>query len=73
MMSHIVNSCPLTKLAGVLSKLHSADDDAVAWLTNYGSPQRMHMSTTSMMLNLWLSSQPLSIAAFRLVPHCTVS
>jgi len=28
-MSHIVDSCPLTKLAGGLSKLHSADDDAV--------------------------------------------
>jgi len=37
-MSHIVDSCPLTKLAGGLSKLHSADDDAVAWLTNYGGP-----------------------------------
>jgi len=31
-MSHIVDSCPLTKLAGGLSKLHSADDDAVTWL-----------------------------------------
>jgi len=30
-MSHIVDSCQLTKLAGGLSKLHSADDDAVAW------------------------------------------
>ena len=28
-MSNIHNSCPLTKLAGGLSKLHSADDDAV--------------------------------------------
>jgi len=37
-MSYIVDSCPLTKLAGVLCKLHSADDNAVAWLTNYGSP-----------------------------------
>jgi len=27
-MSHIVDSCPLTKLAGGLSTLHSADDDA---------------------------------------------
>jgi len=35
-MFHIVDSCPLTKLAGVLSKLHSAHDDAVAWLTNNG-------------------------------------
>jgi len=31
-MSHIVNSCPLTKLDGDLSRLHSADDDAIQWL-----------------------------------------
>ena len=36
-MSHIVESCPLTKLNGGLSQLHSADDAAVAWLTNYES------------------------------------
>jgi len=35
-MSHIVESCPLTKLNGSLSRLHSADEDAVSWLTNYG-------------------------------------
>ena len=29
-------SCPLTKLNGGLSRLHSADEDAVSWLTNYG-------------------------------------
>ena len=33
-MSHIVESCPLTKLNGGLSRLHSADEDAVSWLTN---------------------------------------
>ena len=27
--------CPLTKLDGGLSRLHSADEDAVSWLTNY--------------------------------------
>jgi len=32
-MSHIVESCPLTKLNGGLSWLHSADEDAVSWLT----------------------------------------
>jgi len=37
MMSHIVESCPLTKLNGGLSQLHSADEDAVSWLTSYGS------------------------------------
>ena len=36
-MSYIVESCPQTRLHGGLSKLHSADDDAVAWLTSYGS------------------------------------
>ena len=36
-MSHIVKSCPLTKLNGSLSRLHSADEDAVSWLTSYGS------------------------------------
>ena len=35
-MCHIVESCPLTKLNGGLSRLHSADEDAVSWLTNYG-------------------------------------
>jgi len=36
MMMMIVESCPRTRLHGGLSKLHSADDDAVAWLTSYG-------------------------------------
>ena len=31
-MSHIVESCPLTKLNGGLSQLHSVDEDAVSWL-----------------------------------------
>ena len=34
---HIIESCPLTKLNGGLSRLHSADEDAVSWLTSYGS------------------------------------
>jgi len=33
----IVESCSLTKLNGGLSQLHSADEDAVSWLTSYGS------------------------------------
>jgi len=37
MMSHIVKSCHLTKLNGGISRLHSADEDAVSWLINYGS------------------------------------
>ena len=36
-MSHIVESCPLTKLNGGLSQVHSVDEDAVSWLTSYGS------------------------------------
>jgi len=36
-MFHIVDSCPLSKLNGSLSQLHSADDEAVAWLTSYVS------------------------------------
>jgi len=35
-MSHIVDSCPLSKLNDSLSQLHSADDEAVAWLISYG-------------------------------------
>ena len=35
-MSHIVKSCPLTKLNGGLSLLHCADEDSVLWLTSYG-------------------------------------
>ena len=34
-MSHIVESCPLTKLNGSLSRPHSADEDAISWLTSY--------------------------------------
>jgi len=38
-MSHVVDSCPWQSwLADGLSKLHSADDDAVLWLTSYGGP-----------------------------------
>jgi len=36
-MFHVVESCPLTKLNGGLPRLHSADEDAVSWLTSYGS------------------------------------
>ena len=36
-MSHIVESCPLTKLKGGSSRLHCADEDDALWLTSYGS------------------------------------
>jgi len=35
-MSQTVESCTLTKLNGSLSWIHSADEDTVSWLTNYG-------------------------------------
>jgi len=54
-MSHIVESCPQTRLHGGLSKLHSADDDAVAWLTSYGSwcirQQQQHICRTIISLH----------------------
>ena len=36
-MSHIVESCLLTKLNGGSSRLHSVDEDTVSFLTNYCS------------------------------------
>jgi len=36
-MFHQVNSCPLLKLNGGLSQLHSAENEAVAWLAICGS------------------------------------
>jgi len=36
-MFHIVESCPLTKLNGGLSRLRSGDEDSVSWLTSYVS------------------------------------
>jgi len=36
-MSHIVDSCPLTKLDGGLQREHAADKAAVDWLTPYGA------------------------------------
>jgi len=36
-MSHIVNSCPQTKLEGGLQQLHSADDVTAEKLNTYGS------------------------------------
>ena len=36
-MSRVIESCPLVELSGSLSRLHSADEDTVSWLTSYGS------------------------------------
>jgi len=57
-MFHIVEYCPLTKLNGGLSRLHSADEDAVSWLTNYGSWHAYEKKKTnrcpSMQWHCWL-------------------
>ena len=52
-MSHIVESCPMTKLNGGLSRLHSADEDAVSWLTNCGSWHAYEKNKTKK----WLSAK----------------
>ena len=59
MMSHIVESCPQNRLHGGLSKLHSADDDAVAWLTSYGS----FFFSIVLMFPLGLCLSPYSVLA----------
>jgi len=56
-MSHIVESCPLTKLNGGLSRLHAADEDAVSWLTNYGK-WHAYQKKKSATPDLQLPSQP---------------
>jgi len=45
-MSHMVASCPLTKQNDGLSRLLSADEGAVLWLTSYGSWQRIREEKT---------------------------
>ena len=58
-MSHIVESCPLTKLNGGLSRLHSADEDTVSWLTNYGSWHAYEKKITTSKIQTvqcWLSA-----------------
>ena len=56
---HIVESCPLTKLNGGLSRLHSADEDAVSWLTNYGKWHAYEKKNTA--LHMTVSLQCLCI------------
>jgi len=36
-MSHMVESCLLTKLDDELNKLQTADDESVDWLSSYGT------------------------------------
>ena len=35
-MSHIVDSCPNTRMTGGMATLHKADDISIDWLTTYG-------------------------------------
>jgi len=57
-MFHIVKSCPLTKLNGGLSWLHSADEDAVSWLTSYGSWHAYENKISGMILQVrWPNQQ----------------
>ena len=44
-MSHIVESCPLTKLNGGLSRVHCADEDAVSQLTSNDMHTRRRRSS----------------------------
>jgi len=52
-MSHIVESCPLTKLNGGLSRLHSADEDTVLWLASYGSWHAYEKKKTYLLTYIW--------------------
>ena len=56
-MSHIVESCPLTILHGSLSRLHTLDEDAVSWLTSYGSwhayEKQKNRDHSSKLLSFW--------------------
>ena len=60
MMSHTVESCPLTKLNGGLFWLHSVDEDAVSWLTNMVYDTHMRRRSTSYTSTLTL--RPSSMA-----------
>ena len=55
-MSHIVESCPLTKLNGGLSRLHSADEDAVSWLTNMVNDTHRRRRSCTPFMYCWLLS-----------------
>jgi len=68
-MSHIVESCPLTKLDGGLSQLHSADEDAVSWLTNYG---KWHAYEKKKIDILWSVLQIIATVTVTSTHHCTL-
>jgi len=73
-ISHIVESCPLTKLNGSLSRLHSADEDAVSWLTSYGSWNAYENKKKWILriefCNYLLIGTPLIVVNFRMYSSC---
>ena len=78
MMSHIVKSCPLTKLNGSLSRLHSADEDAVSWLTNYGSwhaykKNWCHTSLQAHCVDIWVAAATTNSAKHNILTTVAVS
>jgi len=71
-MSHIVESCPLTKLNGGLSRLHSADENAVSWLTKWPiMVHDMHMrrSMGYRTVNFAVTMHPIQFLPLYLIYH----
>ena len=68
-MSHIVESCPVTKLNGSLSRLHSVDEEAVSWLTIREEEEVNNCVVRTLLINLFmiLSEKIVSIQSFRSV------
>jgi len=60
-MSHIVESCPLTKLNGGLSRLHCVDEDAVSWLF-------MALAREEVRINVGIPS----LSSFKNLGACTI-
>jgi len=64
-MSHIVDSCPLSRFEGSLQQLHTADDRAVHWLETAAKKSTREMKTddrnsnTNLMKHNFLRSQKL--------------
>ena len=53
-MSHIVESCPLTKLNDGLSRIHCVDEDAVLWLTSCGSWHATRRRNSFQVTRIWI-------------------
>jgi len=64
--------CPLTKLNDGLFRLHSADEDAVSWLTNYGLWHTYEKKKKNVMPDLWLPSWQQNITTVWPIANCIV-